>query len=575
MYYKRMKRGIIVGVMVAAIIAGLLILLKMPMSKPSATTPNATASLRSSAAAPEIALAWQSPQLIEKHWLMERGMYQRAWTWNTFIKGVVQVSPDGKYVAVGTQRGEVAVFDRNGREVAKFTYGAGRIPYYVLEFSPDSKYLAVGIASREGELIVYDTATWREVAHFNFSSYLKGPSNATESTIQKQPWNGVRPTFLLFRGDVLYVAVSETYIDPKTQSPLYFKVAIDLFKLYPELRRRFPNLTSYIAARYAGICWSRVLAIDMKTWRVRWVWPREGPAESMIPNLASDAEGRYLAFSTWWYTSRSDPYRWHSGMLFVLNATSGEVLYVFDVPPYVPYFNYTSTWTAPAFTPDGKYLALATGEGRVFVLDNLRSIAERRPAVLWSASLSEVLPAQVLLIPTKGGETKVIQSYIYAYGGLAGVANNRVIAYTSNTYTTYWAPGFEGKPIAQHPNQTKLFVFDLNGTLLYIDKFFGMPMYGKVVPFATSGCLMAVGVGNDWVTSDVSMMGVYVWDVCRLAQVGRFLTSKYGVPLDVAISGNRIYVLTGPINAAPSETAPANIIGEYQLLALELGRPAG
>ena len=34
----------------------------------------------------------------------------------------------------------------------------------------------------------------------------------------KHPWYGIRPTFLLFRGDVLYVAVSEPHVDPKTQS---------------------------------------------------------------------------------------------------------------------------------------------------------------------------------------------------------------------------------------------------------------------------------------------------------------------------------------------------------------------
>jgi len=567
------RAGIVAGVIAAVIIAAIAALLALP--KAPAPKPNATVSLPAAPAAPGISLAWQSPPLIERGWLVEHGMYERAWTWWTFSKGIVQVSPDGRYVAVGTQRGEVVVLDRDGREVARFTYGAGRVPYYVLEFSPDGRYLAVGIASREGELIVYDTSTWREAAHFNFSSYLKGPSNATESAILKQPWYGIRPTFLLFRGDILYVTVGEPHIDPETQSPVYFKVAMDLFKLYPELRRRFPNLTSYVAVRYAGTQWSRVLAIDTKTWRVRWVWPREEPAETMIPNLASDAGRRYLALSTWWYVSRSDPYKWHSGMLFVLNATSGELLYVFDVPPYVPYFNYTSIWTAPAFTPDGKYLAFATGDGRVYVLDNLRSIAERGAVVLWAASISDVLPAQVLLIPQKGGETKVIQSYIYTFGGLAGIVNDRVIAYTSATYTTYWAPGVERKPVTQHPNQTKLFVFDLNGTLLYVDKFLGKPAYGKVVPFAISGCMLAVGVGNDWVTSDVSMMGVYVWDVCRLAQVGRFLTVKYGVPLDVAMSGNRVYVLTGLINAAPSETAPANIIGEYRLLALELGRPAG
>jgi len=64
------------------------------------------------------------------------------------------------------------------------------------------------------------------------------------------------------------------------------------------------------------------------------------------------------------------------------------------------------------------------------------------------------------------------------------------------------------------------------------------------------------------------MAGLYVWDLCRLTEVARFLTvPNYGVPLDVGIGGGRIYVLTSPVNIAHSEAEPANIVGEYRLVA--------
>ncbi len=516
----------------------------------------------------QLKLLWTTQPLVDKDWLIQNGIYARAWDWSTYEKGIVTASPDGRFIAVGTQKGELYIFASNGTLVAKFTYGLGRVPYYVQDFTPDGKYFVVGIASREGELVIYDTSSWREVASIKLAQYLLGPSNATDATITKQPWYGVRPMFITFYNNLMFVTVSEMLIDPASQRPKYIPVRYDLIKIYPELKNIL-NKTEYIVTRYTSVYASRLLAVKIGSWNVTWYWPRDEPAYTLLP--ITTANGGYVAVATWWSIDPKNPYKWFSGVVYVLNASNGDLLYKFAPPPLVPYFDYTSIWNGLAFSPDARYLIVVTEDGRVFALDNFKSATSGRPVILWSASVEMPIPAQVLLIPQKGKNYNITTTYIYTYSGLAGVTQGRVVVYTSSTYAAYWAPGVERKPLIQHPNQTKLFVLNLtDGRLLYVDKFMGKPAYGKVIPFTIAGCFVYVPIGQDWVAADASMSGVYVFDVCRYRAVAKFLTvPQFGVPLDLDASGNRIYVLVGLINTAPSELAPANIIGEYELLALE------
>jgi len=558
-----------VFVLVAAVVIIAAFFAWLILGKAPQTTSPLTQTTTPPPTAPALKILWVSNPLIDKTWLIERGMYERAWTWSTFIKGQVIVLPNGRLVAVATQKGEVYVFAANGSLVKKFEYALGEVPY-TAQFSPDGKYFAVGLASKEGELVVYSTDTWEPVFRYKVASDLLGPSNATESTILKQPWYGNRIMYILFdKKGKMYVPACQQILNPKTQSPVYVNVTVDLFKVYPELKSAFPNRTAYRVSFWSGIMLSKIIAIDTATWNVAWKWPKSGNAYTLIPMLSTDGEGKYLAFPTWWYFDPRNPELWHSGTVFVLNTTNGEVLYKFEAPPLLPVFERASIYNGVELTDDGRYLVAAYEDGRVYAIDNVESVKEGRAVVLWKSTVQAPIASDVLLIPQKGGEVSVKKSYIYAWVGLAGVVKDRVVVYTSATYATYWAPGYERKPLIQHPNQTKLFVLDLkNGSLLYVDKFFGKPEYGKVRPFAISGCLLAASIGNDWITADASMAGLYVWDLCRLTEVARFLTvPNYGVPLDVGIGGGQIYVLTGPINIAHSEAEPANIVGEYRLVA--------
>lgn len=75
------------------------------------------------------------------------------------------VSPDGRWVATGADRGEVRIWDAaSGAQVERFSGGEGTL--LDLQFSPDGSLLAVGGILRKG-LNLFDTSTWEAVAHLD------------------------------------------------------------------------------------------------------------------------------------------------------------------------------------------------------------------------------------------------------------------------------------------------------------------------------------------------------------------------------------------------------------------------
>ncbi len=518
---------------------------------------------------PRAELIWQSPILISRSWLIRNGIYYRVWTWWTFFEGYVTVSPDGKYVVVGTVKGELYIFNADtGSLIKKIVFPLGEIPR-TIRFTPDGKYMIVGVWCRRGILQIYDTKTWKIVWSLELDKFVKGPSNATVQTIIKNPWLGVVPYYIVLspNGSIIYVTVVERYVNPKTQYAVYTLVRYDLAKIYPEIAKKYRH---YYVTTWTSKYWSRIVAIDIVHHRVVWVWPREHPAYIDIPILAISRNGRYLAAASFWGVYAKNPVEYHMGKVWVIDAYSGKTLYTFSPTPPIPYINHTTIWNGLSFADNGKYLIVVTGEGRIYVLDNLKSIEEKRPVIVWKRSIVQFLQTEAIMIPLhKGLKMKIVKTYIYTYAGLAAVTDKYVIVYTGSTYSVGWTPGYLKRPIELHPNSTKLFVFTLNnGDLVYIDCFYGEPTYGKVRPFVLTGCYLVGSIGINWVSRDASLSGVYVWDVCgKPRRVLRILTvlKGLGIPVDVSAYDSKIFILTGLVNTAKSPTQPMHIVGEYRL----------
>ncbi len=569
---RKVVLGTIIGIIVAAIVIG--VVAYNFLRAPSKTATRSSAPSRALTSAPRLTLVWESRPLIPTSNLLKMGLYDRAYSWWDILSAPVKVSPDGKYVVVLAQNYKVYIFDAlNGKLLKVLEYGVGEVPTTVA-FSPDGKYLVIGISSKDGEIKVYHVGDWKVVLDIKLANFVKGPSNATPSTIFRSPWLGVLPRYITFGPDgrIMYFTVEEREVNPKTQMYVTKLVRVDLAKIYPEIAKRYK---SYVISMWTTVGYARVVGIDLRTGKVVFVWPKNDTAYIVLPIVKVDPSGRYIAVASFFGFSPYNPAKWHGGKVWVIDVRTGKVVYTFSPPPLIPALNRTSIWNGLAFTPDGRYLVVVTGDARVFLIDNLESVRLGKPIVKWSLELEKPIKAQVLLVPEVGkGKYKVVPSYIYTFGGLVGISHGRLIVYTSATYSTTWVPGYLRRPLLEHPNSTKLFIIDLaTGRIIYIDKFYGKPMYSKVTPFTLRGCYLAAPIGSDWVRGDASMAGVYVWWICTTPRlIARFLTVQHGlgVPLDVDMYGNYIYVTTGPINTAPSPTAPIHIVGSYRLIALKL-----
>jgi len=563
------KIAAIVGIVVTVVVIGIVIAYFVATSKPAKTTIAGAVSTY-----PELRLVWKSQPLISKSDLIRMGLYDRVYSWWDYLQAPVLVSPDGKYVVVLAQNYKVYIFDaKSGTILKTLEYGAGEVPVTVA-FSPDGRYLVVGVSSRFGEVKVYHVGDWKLVLDVKLAKFVKGPSNATPSTIFRRPWLGVEPRYITFSkdGKVMYISVVEREVNPKTQIYVIRRIEVDLTKIYPEIARKYK---SYVISMYTTVAFSRIVGIDLSTGKVVFIWPKNDTAYIVLPIIKVHPSGRYIAVASFYGYSPYNPAKWHGGKVWVIDLSTGKVVYTFSPPPMIPAINRTTIWNGLAFTPDGRYLVVVTGDARVFLIDHERSIELGKPVVKWSLTLEKPIRAQVLLIPRGKTEGyRVVSSYIYTFGGLAGIAHGRIIVYTSATYSSAWVPGYLRRPLMQHPNSTKLFIIDLTtGKILYVDRFYGKPIYSKVTPFVVRGCYLVAPIGHDWVRGDASMAGVYVWWICDTPRlIARYLTVQHGlgVPLDVDMHGQYIYVTTGPINLAPSPEQPAKIVGEYRVIALRL-----
>ena len=77
-----------------------------------------------------------------------------------FTRGIVKFSPDGKWLGVGTENGQLMLFTTHGNLLWRKANGLGKLT--AMEFSADSQVLYVGENSVEGNLYCFDINSGQE-----------------------------------------------------------------------------------------------------------------------------------------------------------------------------------------------------------------------------------------------------------------------------------------------------------------------------------------------------------------------------------------------------------------------------
>jgi|GEM_PF-1502578 len=229
------------------------------------------------------------------------------------------VSPDGTYVAVGTETGEIIVFDRaSGDEVAHLP--ALPVEVSVLVFSPDGSMVACG--SKFGDSLLLHTLD--DVAQ-----------------PKRFPWNrwGVRRAAFSPNGSTIAVVAGDGQV-----------------RIWDIGERRLLRTLKPGAGPLIGLAFldpETLVTVDLGGTVTEWDWQ----SGALVKSFAAESGLAHAGITPPDLLSQYGP----SGPLVIWDLEAG------DQEAVLGEGRYKGRFTALAFSPDRGRLATATAEGRIFL----------------------------------------------------------------------------------------------------------------------------------------------------------------------------------------------------------------
>lgn len=255
-----------------------------------------------------------------------------------FTRAVVHYAEKEQGWIVGTERGELFLFDNEGRQKWKRSLGIGKL--VSLAITHDGALTIVGEVSPEGKIYAVNVHTG------DIAWQYKGADFVGSDASQRS-----------------YPSIVHIVVDK--QDNVYANA-------YRFLMRKDGS------RGYNG----RMIKVGADG-KLLWQFPKDEPMDSWINWCdVNDANGRAV-LSTSAYDFREDMK--YKDTMYFINKDSGELLNSVALAPVEPFDN-TVMRGSPNFSADGKYLAAAASDGRGFLFDE-------KGKLLWWRFLSK--PAQV------------------------------------------------------------------------------------------------------------------------------------------------------------------------------------
>ncbi|AEH45853.1 hypothetical protein Thein_2000 [Thermodesulfatator indicus DSM 15286] len=244
-------------------------------------------------------------------------------------------SPDGKYLALGTFKGHLFLFEAGtGKLIWQKRIPEGMVKR--VAFSPDSQVLYYGTQSPEGEVCAVKTASGEKLWCFRTARELERgepPPPGDIYGIYRLP--GIYRLIVLPCEDLIVLAI-HSWPDAKKQK---WRRLSRIYRLSP----------------YG---------------QVRWAYPKEGPAPLSLIYADTDEQGQKVALVSLMPSEGDDLKLAPPPQSFILlDGLKGQELMVYQLTPLKPYFKRVSAWESVAVSPDGRYGALGVSDGRLFIFD--------------------------------------------------------------------------------------------------------------------------------------------------------------------------------------------------------------
>ena len=321
-------------------------------------------------------------------------------------------APNTEKLAVATNSGHLAILQPiTGETLWKTRISEGYVRR--MAFSPDNTLLYVGEQAADGFIYCYDltgdtpTLRWKYRTADDIETSTPSDPGSVYAWVS---YPGPSCMRTLANGDLLVASVHSWTEDntPHKKSQLY--------------------------------------RLDSETGKVIWKWPHDSATSRIIRWFDVSADGETLALVTdagHNLQGAAGENGAGNGKLVLLNAEDGREKWHTDIEPLTPYFAQVTFWRGVSVSPDGRFINVATDDGRAFIFD------VDKPDPIWSENLTT--PLEVSGIP------------IVATSGTIGATDAAALFVTGDTYIPYHLRKGAQRPSASHPNGMTLFAYSWTG----------------------------------------------------------------------------------------------------------------
>lgn len=274
-----------------------------------------------------------------------------------FNKGFVRFSPDSRYLAVGSETGEVLLFNTKGSLVWRKNMGLGKIT--AVEFSPDGQSIFIGENSPQGYLFSLAAKDGREL-------WRQASVNELGANIKEKTFPGVVAVKTDANG--MIYAVAQRYIrQPDGRNEYIGRI----YKFTPE-------------GEQVGL------------------FPRDHNLDAWVSWISVDAAGERAYFATANYDIAKYKY---DRNVYCLDGRLETVLWSNIVDVAHPYQN-VAMRTSPEVTANGRYTAAIASDGRCFLFDGIQG------KEVWRRSISQPQKIAGVYINATGNYIQMFGEYV-------------------------------------------------------------------------------------------------------------------------------------------------------------------
>lgn len=286
-----------------------------------------------------------------------------------FNKGFIRFSPDGRFLAAGSEAGEVLLYDTRGSLIWRNTVGLGKLS--ALEFTPDGRAVLVGDTSQQGCLFSLDVTDGKEL-------WRQASVNELGVDIREKTFPGM----VAIRTDSagMIYAVAQRYIK------------------HPDGRNQYVGrIYKYTHdGRKAG------------------AFPSDQNLDCWVSWLGVDDDGGRVVFSTANFDMAKYTYDQN---VYCLDGTLQTVLWSRYLDAIQPYPNVTMR-TGLEISGNGGYVAGIASDGRCFLFDG------EQGEELWRRSITQPQKIAGVYINSTGNFSQIVGEYaIFTTGNTYNRAN--------------------------------------------------------------------------------------------------------------------------------------------------------